>query len=175
MAFQFIVVHTKPNISNEVMSKQWTQRFGKSYYHFAYRDVLFLCLNTEDTQRRCISNKQIEHFKKVLKANRNVRWTFVFMHQPVWKNEVLENWQRFESLLAGRPYTVFTGHSHEYSKSVRKGRRYYVLATTGGTGGDNKSADCQFDHIVWVTMTDDGPVMANLLLEGIADDEPCTQ
>lgn len=171
----FFYVPGNHDISNEVMAKKWQQRFGKSYYHFAYRDVLFLCLNTEDTQRRCISNKQIEYFKKVLKANRNVRWTFVFMHQPVWKNEVLENWQRFESLLAGRPYTVFTGHSHEYSKSVRKGRRYYVLATTGGTGGDNKSADCQFDHIVWVTMTDDGPVMANLLLEGIAGDEPCTQ
>lgn len=171
----FFYVPGNHDISNEVMAKKWQQRFGKSYYHFACRDVLFLCLNTEDTQRRCISNKQIEYFKKVLKANRNVRWTLVFMHQPVWKNEVLENWQRFESLLAGRPYTVFAGHFHEYSKSVRKGRRYYVLATTGGTGGDNKSADCQFDHIVWVTMTDDGPVMANLLLEGIADDEPCTQ
>lgn len=79
-----------------------------------------------------------------------------------------------------RDYTVFAGHVHRYAKAVRNGKRYYILATTGGTGeGDAGKpagiAQCEFDHIVWVTMTDDGPVMANLLLEGIFGDEPCPQ
>ena len=30
----------------------------------------------------------------------------------------------------------------------------------------------EFDHTLWVTMTEDGPVVANLLLDGILDDDP---
>ncbi len=171
----FFYIPGNHDISNEVMARKWRQRLGRTYYHFTYRDVLFLCLNTEDTSSRFISDKQIEYFRKVLKKSTNVRWTLVFMHQPLWRGEGSENWQKFKSLLADRPYTVFAGHIHRYSKSIRKGRLYYILATTGGTGGDNKQDKCRFDHIVWVTMTDDGPVLANLLLEGILSDEPCPQ
>lgn len=177
----FFYVPGNHDINNEVMAKKWRKRLGQSYYHFNYRNVLFLCLNTEDACEGCISHQQIEYFQKVLKANRNVRWTLVFMHRPLWKkDETLENWQKFESLLADRPYTVFAGHTHTYNKSVRSGRQYYVLAITGGCGGGQDDeplglAECRFDHIVWVTMTDNGPVLANLLLEGILDDEPCPQ
>jgi len=174
----FFYVAGNHDISNKVMAKKWQNRLGSSYYHFTYRNVLFLCLNTEDPPSRRISNRQIKYFQKVLEANSNVRWTLVFMHQPLWQGQTKENWQKFESLLADRPYTVFAGHEHRYNKSMREGRRYYVLATTGGCGDGEEGEllgldECQFDHIVWVTMTDNGPVMANLLLEGILDDEPC--
>jgi hypothetical protein len=33
----------------------------------------------------------------------------------------------------------------------------------------------QFDHVVWVTMTDAGPRIANLLLEGIWDEDVRTE
>ena len=33
----------------------------------------------------------------------------------------------------------------------------------------------EFDHVVWVTMTDEGPVMANLLLQGIWDEDVVTE
>ena len=176
----FFYVPGNHDISNQVMAKKWEKRLGQSYYHFTYRDVLFLCLNTEDPYKRSISDRQIEYFRKVLEANPpwQVRWTLAFLHQPIWRSEISENWEKFESLLADRPYTVFAGHRHIYSKSVRNGQPYYILATTGGhaggEGGKPAGLDqCEFDHIVWVTMTDDGPVMANLLLEGILDDEPC--
>jgi len=177
----FFYVPGNHDISNEVMAKKWAKRLGLSYYHFIYRDVLFLCLNTEDDPSSSISDEQIVYLGEVLKANppQQVRWTLVFMHQPLWRKfEQLENWQKLESLLADRAYTVFAGHRHIYSKSVRNGQPYYILATTGGhaggEGGKPAGLDqCEFDHIVWVTMTDDGPVMANLLLEGILDDEPC--
>jgi hypothetical protein len=162
------------DISNEVMAEKWRRRYGRSYYHFTYRDVLFVCLNTEDPPGDSISDKQFEYFQSVLRANRNVRWTLVFMHKPMWLGES-GNWQKFEALLAERPYTVFAGHKHTYSKSVRKNRLYYTLATTGGAGGDNEENACQFDHIVWVTMTEAGPAAANLLLDGVLDDEPCQQ
>jgi hypothetical protein len=122
----------------------------------------------------------MRYFGEVLEANKNVRWTLVFMHQPMWLGASFENWQQFELLLVGRPCTVFGGHLHTYSKSVYEERCYYLLATTGGTGKGQAGkpaglAECQFDHIVWVTMTNDGPVLANLLLEGILDDEPCSR
>jgi UDP-2,3-diacylglucosamine pyrophosphatase LpxH len=169
----FFYVPGNHDISNEVMAKKWRQRLGRSYYHFTYRGVLFLCLNTEDPTATNISDRQLDYFRNVLKANKNVRRTLVFMHKPMWAEQSSDDWPKFEELLAGRAYTVFCGHKHKYSKVLRNDRRYYVLATTGGTGGDNQENKCQFDHVVWVTMTDDGPAMANLLLEGILDDEPC--
>jgi len=169
----FFYVPGNHDISNEVMIEKWRSRLGPSYYHFVYRNVLFLCANTEDPPKRSISDEQIEYFRNVLIKNRNVRWTLVFMHQPVWQGKVLENWREFESLLEGRDYTVFAGHVHTYSKSTRNDMRYYTLAVTGGAGKVPEVERCKFDHIVWVTMTDKGPLMANLLLEGIFDDDPC--
>jgi len=163
------------DIGNEVMARKWRQRLGASYYHFVYRDVLFLCLNTEDPPRRNISDGQVEYFREALKANKDVRWTLLFMHEPVWQGEALENWEKLESLLGNRKYSVFAGHKHRYQTELRKGRRYYILSTTGAAGGDDDPADCQFDHIVWVTMSDEGPVAANLLLKGFLGDEPCPQ
>jgi hypothetical protein len=177
----FFYVPGNHDIGNEVMAKKWQQRLGRAYYHFIHHNVLFLCLNTEDTCGGCISRRQFEYFQEVIQTNRNVRWTLVFLHRPLWRRyETSESWQKFESLLADRPYTVFAGHAHTYNKSVHNGRRYYVLAITGGRGGgqDNEPLgleQCRFDHIAWVTMTDDGPVLANLLLEGILNDEPCPQ
>lgn len=166
------------DISNAVMAEKWRQRLGQSYYHFVYRNVLFLCLNTEDPSKRSISDSQLDYFRNVLDSHSHVRWTLVFMHQPVWMAPLLDNWSKLEDLLADRDYTVFAGHVHTYSKSMRKGRTYHTLSLTGGGGGGPDSApagvdNCQFDHVVWVTMTDQGPAMANLLLEGILDDAPC--
>ena len=174
----FFYVAGNHDISNVAMANKWQERLGSSYYHFIYRDVLFLCLNTQDGSSRWIDEKQMQYFQKALEENKNVRWTLVFMHQPVWFSGSYENWQQFELLLADGPYTVFAGHLHTYSKSIQEGRQYYLLATTGGAGKGQAGKpagleECQFDHIVWVTMTDDGPVVANLLLEGILDDEPC--
>lgn len=36
------------DMGNETMRAVWRQRLGRDYYHFRYRDVLFLALNTED-------------------------------------------------------------------------------------------------------------------------------
>jgi len=176
----FFYVPGNHDISNKVMAQKWQERLGSGYYYFTYRGVLFLCLNTEDPPSGGISDEQVEHFRKVLKTSRNVRWILVFMHKPLWQSETSKDWQKFESLLADRPYTVFAGHEHRYISLVQDGRRYYALATTGASGGgraevgnDGRLAKCQFDHIVWVTMTDGGPAVANLLLDGVLDDEPC--
>jgi hypothetical protein len=72
-----------------------------------------------------------------------------------------------EAALSRRPYTVFAGHFHQYCLYKRHGRRYITLATTGGASGLGGPSSGQFDHVTWVTMTDEGPSIANLLLDGI--------
>jgi 3',5'-cyclic AMP phosphodiesterase CpdA len=173
----FFYVPGNHDIGNETTAKKWQQQLGSTYYHFVYRDVLFLCLNTGRSSEGWIDNQQFEYFQNVLARNTNVRWTLVFMHQPAWVGPASESWRKFESLLADRPYTVFAGHLHRYTKSQRQGNSYYILSVTGGSAGEGGKpaglSHCQFDHIVWATMTNDGPVITNLLLEGILDDNPC--
>ena len=159
------------DINNDLTRKAWIKRFGVTYYHFIYKDVLFLCLDGSVQ----ILDEHIDHFSKVLKNNHDVRWTFVFIHKPRWARADSSDWQKFEPLLAGRNYTVFAGHIHEYSKTVRSGMNYYTLATAGGgvPGGNLAGPEHgQFDHITWVTMTDKEPIVANLALDGIFSDDP---
>lgn len=155
--------------------ERWLARFGRTYYHFVYENVLFLCLCTEDPPPTSMSEEQIAYFKATLEENRDVRWTCVFLHKPMWAEADAKGWDAFEALLQDRPYTVFAGHWHNYVKYERKGRAYYVLATCGGSSELRGAAYGEFDHLAWVTMTDDGPRVANLLLDGIRDDRVCTE
>ena len=84
LAMRFYYVPGNHDLSNLQMSKQWVERFGCSYYHFVYRNVLFLCLNSEDPPDTHISPEQAQYVRDVLAQNANVRWTFVFLHKPMW-------------------------------------------------------------------------------------------
>ena len=172
----FFYVVGNHDITNEIMLPIWKQRLGRQYYHFIYRNVLFLCLNSEDPPRAHefsnFGDVQLEYFKDVLEDNADVRWTLVFLHKPMWDYGDTTNWAKMERLLSGRAYTVFAGHEHEYAKAVRNGQNYYRLATTGGGSGLTGLEDGSFDHIMWVTMTDQGPKVVNLMLDGIFDDDP---
>src|SRR5262249_36788840 len=147
------------------------ERFGRSYYHFVYRDILFLLLNSEDPpDSGRISKEQQEFVVKTLAANAGVRWTIVALHRPIWTAKDLEKngWLAVEKALGNRPYTVFAGHIHRYQKYTRNnGHHYYQLATTGGGSRMRGLRYGEFDHIVWVTMKPDGPVLANIMLDGI--------
>lgn len=174
----FFYVPGNHDIKNNMMAKIWERRFGRAYHHFVYKDVLFLCVNSEDPKFH-ISEDQIAYFKKALADNPNVRWTLAFLHRPFWghsQQEIEEsNWDDFETILQGRKYTVFAGHWHDYIKYVRNDMKHFVLATTGGGSRLRGPAWGEFDHVVWVTMTDEGPVVANLMLEGIWDENIRTE
>ena len=172
----FFYVVANHDITNEIMLPIWKRRLGRQYYHFIYREVLFLCLNSEDPSRAHefsnFGDAQLEYFKDVLEDSTDVRWTLVFLHKPMWEYSDSTNWTKMERLLSGRAYTVFAGHEHEYAKAVRNGQNYYRLATTGGGSELAGLEDGSFDHIMWVTMTDQGPQVVNLMLDGIFDDDP---
>jgi hypothetical protein len=165
--------------TNQVMADIWKQRYGPSYYHFVYKGVLFLCLNSEEKldshKSTALFDEQFEYFRGVLEDHPDVRWTLVFTHKPIWLYEKTARWPDFEKLLAGRPHSVFAGHHHNYVKYVRNDQNYIMLATTGGGSQLRGVHYGEFDHVVWVTMTDDGPILANLMLEGIWDENVRTE
>ncbi len=114
-----------------------------------------------------IGDEQSTYFEEVLSQYPDVRWTFILMHKPVWKREEAGGLQKVEAALGDRPYTVINGHFHTYSHTERNGRDYIMLGTTGG--GQNPTNENAFDHVTLVTMTDAGPALANLKMEGILD------
>ncbi len=198
------------DMSNNLMRDLWRSRHGRDYYHFLYKNVLFISINTEDppvtlsektrasqlmlekmmqedpvaTQRRilaasrdrpqpvklpgevAISDAQIAYIERTLAENSNVRWTLIFMHKPAWIYDSLQ-FARIETMLKERSYTVFAGHEHFYAHSNRQGRDYIEMGTTGGVW--LRDGPGRLDHVAWVTMTDRGPVIANISLDSMTD------
>jgi hypothetical protein len=172
----FFYVPGNHDAGTKTSSEHWQSKFGRRYYHFVYRDVLFLCLNTEDppgSGAGHFDKEQIAYAKETLQANRDVRWTIVAMHKPVWTSANLakSGWLEIEQALVERPYTVFVGHVHRYQKFIRNGREYYQLATTGGGSKMRGVAQGEFDHVMWVTMKKTGPVFAVLCLDAILPED----
>ncbi len=142
-----------------------------------YKNVLFLLLNTEYSPGvgdGRLGKEQIAAAKRALQDNSTVRWTIVALHKPLWTSSKLDKtgWPEIEKVLGSRRYTVFAGHKHRYECFVRQGRLYYILGTTGGGSLLRAAPFGEFDHVVWVTMKKQGPVLANLMLEGIFPETP---
>ncbi|WOK04218.1 metallophosphoesterase [Imperialibacter roseus] len=180
LTMPFFYVPGNHDITNKVMYDKYKSIFGKDYYHFVYKDVLFLCLNSEDNYRGSgkgtIGDEQYEWIEKTLAANADVKWTLVFMHQPLWNQQAETlRWPDVEKLLEPRKHTVYVGHHHSYVKYERNNGKYFILATTGGGSRLRGPRFGEFDHVVWITMTDNGPIMANLELSGVWDENVVTE
>ena len=133
---------------------------------------------------------QLSWLEETLAANDSVRWTFLLMHRPYWRlgwkrsktetsttgpwprhTDVVPEWEVVEGLLQDRSYTAFAGHMHtyEYESTVVGPHQHekIALATTGGISSLRGIEYGEFDHFVWVTMTEDAPILANVLLDGV--------
>ncbi len=172
---RFFALPGNHDISNSVMRKHWLGKYGASYYHFRYKDVLFLAFDSNDGDGVAFSRDQLDYFKRVLAENEEVRWTLLFMHHPVWNYREFNGFDEIEEALQDRPYTVFAGHTHRYFKSKRQGRNYYVLSTTGGGSALRSPRLGEFDHVTWVTMTEEGPELVHLQLSGIIEEDVLTE
>lgn len=209
----FFYVAGNHDMGNEAMRALWRERMGRDYYHFVYRNVLFIALNTEDPpiplpketldgiayfrelmredpekgkalleanrdERKkielpvAISDEQVAWAAKTLEEHPGVRWTLVFMHKPAWEYDSA-NFERIEALLEDRAYTMFAGHQHNYVHTRRKGRDYIRMGTAGGVW--HHEGPGNMDHVSWVTMSGAGPIVTNLLLNGIIDEQGPTE
>ena len=172
----FFYVPGNHDIANKEMREVWRERYGKDYYHFVYRKVLFVCLDVNEIAWGRISDKQIEWLAGVLEANRDVRWTLVFIHDPLWEydwGDYETGWDKVEALLRDRPYNVFAGHYHFYAKFNRHNTKYYILSRTAVLPSNRFKNE--MNCLVWVTMTDEGPLLANLPIMEIYDENLATE
>ncbi len=168
LEMRFFFVPGNHDIANNRMRQVWKKRFGHTYFHFIYKNVLFLAFDSTDgDEDATFSDEQITYFKQILEANQEVKWTLIFMHHPIWRYKTADRFAEIEAQLKNRPYTVFAGHNHTYLQATRKERNYYVLATTGGGSRLRGPNFGEFDHVTWISMTPDGPKMLNLRLEGM--------
>jgi hypothetical protein len=123
-------------------------------------------IDWEGTMPANLSEEQIAWAEQTIRANRDVRWTILLMHMPFWQGEGSPGFERIKAAFEGRSYTAYCGHVHNYKRALIDGNEHIRLGPTGGLWvlpGDEGN----FDHVGWVTMTEDGPQMANIVLEGV--------
>jgi hypothetical protein len=163
------------DISNPLMLGAWQVRHGTPWSSFVYQNVLFLILHTEDRPFGGLGAEQLAWVKQTLAANAGVRWTMLFFHRPLWREKNQGGFEQVREMLRGRKFTIFASHYHNYLKSSVDGMDAYVLATAGGSSALRGVDVGEFDHVTWVTMKPDGPVVANLALAGILPDDLITE
>jgi len=112
------------------------------------------------------SEEQISWIRKALEAHADVRWTFVFMHEPCWEKPS-DSFKRIQALLKDRDHTMFGGHLHYYDYDNIDGYEYITMGPAGASF--HHEGPGNVDHIMWVTMTDKGPQFANIALKGLFD------
>jgi predicted phosphodiesterase len=207
----FFYVRGNHDVNFPATREVWQERHGPNYYHFVYKDVLFIVLDTEDAERPYPPNMeadieaynqlkledpeaadawlrewlgtpeaiesfgsgsvvdfpqpQVDWLTQVLEANPDVRWTYLFLHEPVWNNPS-DSFKAIQDLLKGRDHTFFAGHTHYYDYDNIDGVEYITI---GPAGADfhGQEGPGNVDHIMWVTMTEEGPEMGNIALKGL--------
>ena len=120
----------------------------------------------EGPQPANFTEAQLAWIDEVMSQHTEVKWTFVFMHMPIWQDRTDQNYLRLREALGDRNFTMFSGHCHNYRREVIDGRDHIRLGPSGGIWcyeGDEGN----FDHITLVTMTPNGPRIANVVLDGV--------
>ena len=117
-----------------------------------------------------LGEEQVAYFERVIAENADVRHTFLLMHKPIWQGEGSRELDRIEGALGDRPFTAFAGHVHNYERYEMGSNLHIRLGTTGGSW-IVPGMPGSYDHVTLITMTDEGPSIANLVLEGILDSE----
>ena len=110
--------------------------------------------------------EQIAFIEDALAKNSDVRWTFLFLHEPAWENPS-DSFKAIQTILEDRRHTFFAGHLHYYDYDLIEGREYITMGPSGASF--HQEGPGNVDHVTWVTMTDAGPQIANIALKGLFD------
>ena len=112
------------------------------------------------------SAEQLGFVKETLEKNSDVRWTFIFLHEPAWEN-ASDSFKAIQGMLADRKHTFLAGHLHYYDYDLLDGHEHITMGPAGASFHHDGPGNV--DHIMWVTMTEDGPEIANIALKGVFD------
>jgi 3',5'-cyclic AMP phosphodiesterase CpdA len=110
------------------------------------------------------SAEQSAFIRDTLAENEDARWTFLFLHEPAWENPS-GSFEAIQELLADRAHTFFAGHLHYYDYDNIDGHEYITVGPAGASFHHDGPGNV--DHLIWVTMTDEGPQIGNIALKGI--------
>jgi len=198
------------DIANDMAQEVWRERYGATYYHFVYKNVLFVVLDSENPPRVAppgmkekineynrlqiedpakaqamlaefmsdeavvaglskpveFDDEQVNFVRNTLATNDDVRWTFVFLHEPAWEN-ASDSFKEIQELLKNRKHTFFAGHLHYYDYDLIDGHEYITMGPAGASF--HHEGPGNVDHVMWVTMADNGPKIGNVALKGIFD------
>jgi 3',5'-cyclic AMP phosphodiesterase CpdA len=111
-----------------------------------------------------LGDRQLGWVRDTLARHPNPAWTFVVLHKPAWKMQSAD-FAKVQAMLAGRPHTVFAGHTHYFTHEVFDGHDYVNMGTTGGIR--TKVGPGTMDHAMIVTLSPTGPIYANTRLNGL--------
>jgi hypothetical protein len=109
---------------------------------------------------------QVAFVEDAIAKNPDARWTFLFLHEPAWENPS-ESFKAIQAFLKDRKHTFFAGHLHYYDYDLIDGHEYITMGPSGASF--HQDGPGNVDHVTWVTMTDDGPQIANIALKGVFD------
>lgn len=146
------------DIYNAASYSAWKDIFGSTYTAFTYRNCRFILLNTEEshgTGEEGFGSRQMAFVEEEIRRNRDVRQFFFFFHQPVWisSGRFQSQWDRIESMLNGKSYSVFAGHFHVLASKNRKGHRHLFVGPTGAKMRlPRNPALGFFHHFTWVSV-----------------------
>ncbi len=126
--------------------------------------------NSEST---AFTDAQLEFVQDTLDQNPDVKWTFVFLHKPVWIGAGTNGFHQLQASLSDRPFTMFAGHLHRYAHQIIDGRDYITMGVTGGGATNDIEGEIingSYDHITLVTTNAEEPKITNFLLDGVYDE-----
>lgn len=166
----FYSVPGNHDCTNAMMSEEWLKRWGYLYKHMYVDGNMFWLLNTEENGD--LSAEQIAYFKNTLKDFPQDKWIYIFMHRPLWKENRTNGYTELKKALGDRKnVVVFSGHEHYYLKNTIDGIDHYIVATSGGGNSLRSNKLGEFHHFFFVTVTDNGPRISNVLYDGIIPDD----
>ena len=88
------------------------------------------------------------------------------MHEPCWENPS-ESFKEIQAMVKDRKHTMFAGHLHYYDYDLIDGYEHITMGPAGASFHHDGPGNV--DHIMWVTMTEEGPEIANIALKGVFD------
>lgn len=154
----------------------WQKYMGKLYYSFDIDKCHFIVLDTDigGFDSGTLGPEQMKWLEADLAANTGAKYTFVFMHKPLYDDATTDgtSWATIEEVRHVEDMfvkygvdIVFMGHYHIYRKFARREIQYYI---TGGGGAETGAPeDSCFSHYLLVHATSKGLIVNTIEPEHI--------
>lgn len=145
------------DIWSELSRRLFERETGRpTSYSFDYQRAHFTVL--DNSQSTALSEEQHEFLERDLRAHRDRKPKFVFLHKPYWLVPLRLGSGEFRLHRLARDYGVdyvISGHTHNLARMVRDGVTYIVVGSSGANLSKYLADPANFSrgffyHHVWV-------------------------